>query len=49
MEHMWDWLIVLVKHLHIPFIVSLQIDLNSKKENSEESYLGDNLPYIFLK
>lgn len=48
MEHIWDWLVVLGKLLHLPFIAGLQINLR-EKDKFDFGDIGDNLPYVFLK
>lgn len=51
MEHLHDWLVILVKSLHIPFILGLVI--RPKKEEgfdlSQTGFLGDNAPHVFMK
>jgi hypothetical protein len=48
MEYLSDGLVVLVKQMHLGFLLGLCLKIK-EKEDGKESFLGDNLPHVFLK
>ena len=51
MKHIRNWLAVLAKTLHLPFIASLYISSKNKGKNNypEIGDIGDNVPYVLIR